>query len=110
MASYGGKREGAGRKKGQATLLGEKIRIKIAEMIEKEQVPLIAKQIEKAKEGDTTAFRELFDRAFGKPVTPIDHGMTEEMQQMIFAPFELIKKNKLDDTHTGTKQDSKRSA
>jgi hypothetical protein len=64
--SHGGLRQGAGRKKGQSTLIREQIRAKIAEMIKENEVPLIQKQIDKALEGDTSSFRELFDRAFGK--------------------------------------------
>jgi hypothetical protein len=72
LKQRGGKREGSGRKKGEATLVGERIRNKISEMIEKEQVPLIKALLDKAKKGDVFAFKELFDRAFGRASQAIE--------------------------------------
>lgn len=66
MSQRGGKREGAGRKKGEATLYSEALKAKIAELVEKDAPELIAAQIAKAKTGDTQAFKELMDRVLGK--------------------------------------------
>lgn len=68
----GGKREGAGRKKGFAALQAEEARRILADMVMKEIVPIGVALIAKAKKGDVFAIRELFDRAFGKPLVTID--------------------------------------
>jgi len=69
----GGKREGAGRKKGVKALIFERTRQYIAEQIEKELEPMVKALIKEAKEGDVYSFRELFDRAFGKAVQREEH-------------------------------------
>lgn len=63
MTTHGGKRPGAGRKKGLASVLAEQARAYIAGRVMEEIEPLVAPQIEKAKKGDTNAFHALFDRA-----------------------------------------------
>lgn len=60
-----------GRKKGPATIIAEKMRDEIAKQIKAEAPVLIAAQLQRAKEGDTIAFRELMDRAFGRPKQPL---------------------------------------
>ena len=62
----GGKRDGAGRKPGFAAKNAEKAREVLSEMVMREIQPIGAVLIAKAKDGDVTAARELFDRAFGK--------------------------------------------
>lgn len=62
----GGKREGAGRKKGEATLIAQKSRIYLAKRLAKELNPIVSKAIEDAKKGDKAAREWLFDQAFGK--------------------------------------------
>jgi hypothetical protein len=62
----GGVREGAGRKQGFAAKHAEEARRVLSEMVMREIEPIGAALISKAKGGDVTAARELFDRAFGK--------------------------------------------
>jgi hypothetical protein len=68
----GGKRQGAGRKKGQAALAAEEYRKFIVEEVRKNKKEIVAAQITKAKQGDTQAFKELNDRALGKAPQGID--------------------------------------
>lgn len=63
----GGTRTGAGRKKGFAAKSAEEARQILAEMVMKEIRPIGLALIKKAKQGDISATKELFDRAFGKP-------------------------------------------
>lgn len=77
MAQRGGKREGSGRKKGEATLYSEALKAKIAELVTVDAKEMILAQVEKAKKGDTMAFKELMDRTLGKApqaVTGADGG------------------------------------
>jgi hypothetical protein len=62
----GGYREGAGRKQGYAAKAAEEARELLSEMVMREIKPIGESLIAKAKEGDVSAARELFDRAFGK--------------------------------------------
>lgn len=62
----GGKRPGAGRKRGFAAKNAEEARSILSEMVMKEIKPIGLALIKKAKKGDISAARELFDRAFGK--------------------------------------------
>lgn len=91
MANLGGARPGAGRKKGFAGLAAERTRIKVAEMVEAEIVPLTLAQIEKAKKGDTQAFKELLDRGFGKVKDSVD--LTTDGEKLVFVPAELLAKH-----------------
>ena len=70
----GGYRKGAGRKKGYAAKGAEEARRILSEMVMREIKPIGIALIKKAKKGDITAARELFDRAFGKAsqLTEID--------------------------------------
>lgn len=70
----GGKRVGAGRKPGLASIIAEKSRAYIAEELQKNLKPIVSKAIEDAKGGGKYAksAREwLSDQAFGKPTQPI---------------------------------------
>jgi len=62
----GGKRLGAGRKQGFAAKSAEDARTLLAEMVMREIEPIGLALIKKAKKGDISACKELFDRAFGK--------------------------------------------
>ena len=83
--AQGGRREGAGRKKGSKTLLAEKMREKLVERVNKEFTPIINGQIEKAKgiyyekitsEGDIKIYKKepdnkaaeyLLNQSIGRP-------------------------------------------
>lgn len=71
MAQRGGKREGAGRKKGVASILADKARNFIAEQVDKELRPIVEKAIEQAKVGDSKAREWLSERAWGKAIQAV---------------------------------------
>jgi hypothetical protein len=70
--SQGGKRVGAGRKKGFAALEAERQREFIAQKLVVEFGPIVDKAIDQAKEGDSKARDWLTDRAFGKAQQSLD--------------------------------------
>lgn len=80
--ALGGKREGAGRKKGFAALEAEKTRMYIARRVVRENKPIIDIAIYQAKKGDRHAREWLYERAFGKAQQSID--LTSDGQS--FAP------------------------
>lgn len=59
-------RKYGGRPKGEATVLREKAKDYLARRVEEEIEPIADKLIEKAQNGDVSAIKELFDRAWGK--------------------------------------------
>lgn len=71
MAQRGGKREGAGRKKGIASILADKARDFIAEKVDKELGAIVDRAIEQAKAGDYKAREWLSERGWGKAVQAI---------------------------------------
>lgn len=69
--SLGGKREGAGRKKGHLashTIKAMEQRAHAIAMVDAELEAIFRPQIEKAIKGDTSAFTAVLDRAWGKPM------------------------------------------
>ena len=64
--ALGGKREGAGRKKGYAAIQAEKAREAICKELEKTWKPIVLKAIEQAKAGDSIARAWLYERGYGK--------------------------------------------
>ena len=62
----GGKRQGAGRKKGFAAHSAEEARRQLAEMVAQEIGPIGQALLAKAKAGNVAAIKELFDRAWGR--------------------------------------------
>ncbi len=68
--SQGGKRAGAGRKKGFAAVKAEQARAYFAEQVGASLEPIIRGLIEKAVAGDIRAAQALFERAYGRPHTP----------------------------------------
>lgn len=88
----GGKRPGAGRKKGSVsghTLEAQEMRKRFIELALENWDALCFTLIDKAVSGDTPALRETFDRVLGKPVTPIA-GTDEEGNVVL--PFQIIVK------------------
>lgn len=76
MASYGGKRPGAGRPKGSKgghTLQAEKAREYIIRRVISDLEPIMDALIARAKNGEVTAAKDLLDRAFGKPKETVEH-------------------------------------
>lgn len=69
--ALGGKREGAGRKKGTSAILAEKARAYIAEQLAANLAPIVEKAIEQAKVGDKSARDWLSDRGWGKATQAI---------------------------------------
>jgi hypothetical protein len=86
----GGKRDGAGRKKGEASLIKEALKNKIAELVEHEAPVMIKAQIEKAKTGDTQAFKELMDRIMGKAPQALTDADGKNLQIMFDAVFHVV--------------------
>lgn len=72
----GGKRKGAGRKQGYAAKSAEEARRVFAELVSAEIGPIAQALIKKAKKGDIRAIRELLDRAYGRPLQPIEQKAT----------------------------------
>ena len=90
----GGKRPGAGRKKGFSAKNAEEARRVLSEMVMKEISPIGEALIAKAKEGDIPAARELFDRAFGKSTTFVEATVSrpdEEAEEQRIALRDLIR-------------------
>ncbi len=63
----GGPRPNAGRKTGFSAIKAEKSREFIIRQVEASLKPIVARLIERAKQGDLKATQLLFDRAFGRP-------------------------------------------
>ncbi len=68
----GGYRENAGRKVGYSAIESEKAREFIVSRVNKSLEPIITGLIDRAQKGDTRAIQILFDRAYGRPITPIE--------------------------------------
>lgn len=71
MATRGGKREGAGRKKGIASIKAEAMRGVLAEELEKEWIPIVLKATEQAKDGNQQAREWLSTYCIGRPAQTI---------------------------------------
>ena len=74
----GGKRIGAGRKRGFAAKNAEESRRVLSEMVMRDIESIGKALITKAKKGDVMAVRELFDRAFGKAPQTAKIDLSEE--------------------------------
>lgn len=64
--AHGGYRPGSGRKKGEATLLAEAARNRIAQRLDERLDPILAKALDQAEAGDDNARKWLSDRAWGR--------------------------------------------
>ncbi len=72
---HGGKRNGAGRPKGSKaphTLEIAKAKEYLIQEVVREIEAILRPQIEKAKQGDSSAFQRLLDRTFGRPKEVVD--------------------------------------
>lgn len=78
----GGFRENSGRKKGFSAIEAEKAREFIIQRVNASLEPIIDSLISKSKQGDIRATQILFDRAYGRPITPIE--TTGEAPKMVF--------------------------
>jgi hypothetical protein len=75
MAGNGGKRPGAGRKKGSlapSTLLAIKSREEFAKKVEENLDVIFEALLSKVKDKDVSAIKELLDRAWGKSSQSLD--------------------------------------
>lgn len=68
----GGHRENSGRKKGFSAIEAEKAREFIVQQVNASLEPIIAGLIDRGKRGDIRAIQILFDRAYGRPITPFE--------------------------------------
>lgn len=69
MVEHGGKREGSGRPSGalaSSTIQSQIQRHRLVQLLENEIEPIFKALTAKAKKGDVSAAKELFDRAWGK--------------------------------------------
>ena len=83
----GGKRQGAGRKKGFSAKNAEEARKLLSQMVLDEIEPIGRALINKAKKGDIQACKELFDRAWGRArqeVLPVHSN--ESVGRVIYLP------------------------
>lgn len=67
----GGKRPGAGRKKASHTIQAEAAKAELVRMYCENVRPINEALIQKAKQGDIAAIKELHDRVFGKAAQPL---------------------------------------
>lgn len=89
----GGFRENAGRKKGFSAIEAEKAREFIVEKVNASLEPIIGSLIELAKKGDIRASQVLFDRAYGRPITPIETAGEAPMMIMINDVLDELEKD-----------------
>jgi hypothetical protein len=77
----GGKRPGAGRKKGFAAKNAEEARRIFSEKVLRDIDPIYNALLAKAKKGDTAAARELLDRAFGKATATVEATISQPSEE-----------------------------
>ena len=94
MDSRGGKRIGAGRKRGYASLEHEKARDMLAIKLAKEFGPIADKAIEQAKNGDSDARKWLMDRAYGRPKESMDMNIESAFSLKGLAELRLEQREK----------------
>lgn len=79
----GGYRVNSGRKRGYSAIEAEKAREFIVGRVNASLEPIISALINRAKQGDNKAIQILFDRAYGKPLTPIEADVVDTMKYVI---------------------------
>lgn len=93
----GGYRQNAGRKQGVSSKNAEEARRVLSEMVMREIQPIGEALIAKAKNGEVSAIRELFDRSFGKAPQSLILDATERVEGLqIFFDKSFEKANKND--------------
>jgi len=93
----GGYRPGAGRKKGAASIASEAMRAAIAEKVLAEADAIVGPQIEKAKKGDTQAFKEIMNRAFGMPRQNVGLDGGDEGEPIVFKDVSKMTPEEIDE-------------
>lgn len=83
-SNAGGRREGAGRKKGYVALQAEKFRQEVVKQTMKELRPILKKALEQAKAGDAQARSWLIDRGFGKALESLAIVDPDDVLKTIF--------------------------
>lgn len=79
-----------GRPRGIASIKSEEARKVLAQMVFDEITPLGKRLIKEAEKGNVQAFKELFDRAFGKAPQAVD--VTSDGEKLMIAISEVIAK------------------
>jgi hypothetical protein len=75
----GGKRPGAGRPRGVASIQAQLAREKIVKRLDKELPGIITMLMKKVKEGDLKALEILLERGYGKALQPISDPNGDEL-------------------------------
>jgi hypothetical protein len=101
----GGYRENSGRKKGFSALESEKAREYIVKQVNASLGLIIKNLIKKSIDGDIKATQILFDRAFGKPITPFE-ATIESSPSISIILDELETDNKYDELYKRQKEQS----
>ena len=91
----GGKRIGAGRKKGFAAKNAEEAHRVLSEMLISKIKPIAEALIARAEAGDVVAAKELFDRAWGKSMQSTEISGKDGKPVVVFMPQVLINKYSL---------------
>ena len=89
MAKNGGKRIGAGRKKGSKathTLQAIKTREAFIRAVEENLQPILTALLDRASKGDVAAIKEMLDRAWGKPSQMLQGDPTKPLTIIIPRP------------------------
>ena len=88
----GGKRIGAGRKKGFAAKNAEQARQVLSEMLVGKIKPIAEALIARAEAGDVVAAKELFDRAWGKSMQSTEISGKDGKPAIVIIPSSLYDK------------------
>lgn len=84
---HGGRRQGAGRKKGFAAKSAEEARKYLSERVAAEIGPIADVLLNSAKTGNTRAIKELFDRAWGRAPQAIQVDTGDKLPVPILVKF-----------------------
>ena len=87
--------QNAGRPLASKTLTTQLQRQMLVKWLEPHLEEIFEALMDKAKKGDVPATKELFDRAWGKPIQPVWLG-DNEGNRLIFIPSELAKRHEIE--------------